>query len=35
MAIEEHIKKVMSGVEAINEFRRENPGLHLDLSGAN
>ena len=35
MAIEKHIETVMHGAEAINEFKRENPGFQLDLSCAN
>lgn len=35
MAIEKHVQIVKQGAEAINEFKRENPGVQLDLSGAN
>ena len=35
MAIEEHVETVLKGAEAINEFRKKNPGVRFDLSGAN
>ena len=35
MADPEHVEVVMRGAAAIAEWRQENPGVVLDLSGAN
>ena len=35
MADPEHVEVVMRGAAAITEWRQENPGVVLDLSGAN
>ena len=35
MANKEHIEVVLQGAESIDEWREKNPGVRLDLSGAN